>query len=315
MMGKQNRDIIPKESQWRSTQVLQLVHTDICGPIYPVSEGGKRYVINFIDDYSRKCWTYFLSEKSETFKIFKEFKAATERKTGHKLICLRSDRGGEYNSKEFDEYCREYGIKRQLTAAYTPQQNGITERKNQSIMNMTRCMLLEMSIPRKFWPKATQYAVYILNRSPSKALNNITPEEKWSKWKPSVGHLRVFGSIAYALVPYQRRIKLDEKSTKCVMFGISRESKAYRLYCLETKRIINSKDVHFDEGKGWEWENKMPEGELTWDESEAEPTSGENPEINHDEHQNQEENQEDPEEEEAGVKFNNKQPHVKNLRE
>lgn len=112
LKGKQIRGSIPKESAWKSTYVLQLVHRDLCRPIQPVFSSGKRYILNFIDDFSRKCWTYLLTEKSETLQFFKTFKAETERESGQKLICLRSDRGGEYNSREFEEYCREFGIKR-----------------------------------------------------------------------------------------------------------------------------------------------------------------------------------------------------------
>ena len=111
MRGKQNRESIPKKSVSKSTRALQLVHTDICGPITPTFESGKRYIINFIDDFSRKCWSYFLKENSEAFRVFKEFKASAERELGQLLVCLRCDRGGEYNSKEFDDYCRDYGIK------------------------------------------------------------------------------------------------------------------------------------------------------------------------------------------------------------
>lgn len=287
MKGKQNRESIPKKSLWKSTKSLQLVHTDICGPISPTSASGKRYIINFIDDYSRKCWTYLLTEKSEAFKFFKEFKAEAERELGQLLVCLRSDRGGEYSSKEFDENCREHGIKRQLTTAYTPQQNGIAERKNRSVMNMTRCMLLERSVPRIFWTEAVQHSGYILNRSPSKALKDVTPEEKWSNYKPSVEHLRIFGSVAYALVPYEKRIKLNEKSIKCVMFGVSKESKAHRLYNPETEKILISRDVHFDESRGWEWE-KEQEKELTWDDDETKPAVEENTENEpHDDMRNQ----------------------------
>lgn len=150
MKGKQNRTSIPKRSSWRASQGLQLVHTDICGPIAPTSESGERYIINFFDDYSRKYWTYFLSEKSEALRTLKEFKASAERETSLNLVCLRSDRGGEFNSTAFQEYSRDNGIKRHLTTAYTPQQNGIAERMNRSVMNMARCMLLRMSVPRRF---------------------------------------------------------------------------------------------------------------------------------------------------------------------
>lgn len=122
-----------------------------------------------------------------------------------------------------------------------------------------RCMLFGMKIPLRFWLEAAQYAVHILNRSPTAILGNITPFEKWCQHKPSVEHLRVFGCVAYALIPYEKRVKLDEKSVKCVMFGISKESKAYRLYEPTTKKIIISKDVIFDEKKPWTWEERVEE--------------------------------------------------------
>ena len=129
-----------------------------------------------------------------------------------------------------------------------------------------------------------------MNRNPSKALDDITPEEKWSKQKPSVSHLRVFGSIAYALVPYERRIKLDEKSNKSVLFGVSKESKAYRLYNPATKKIVISRDVHFDENKSWDWEGKQEEKELSWDDSESEQIEEENVVAEGETHAGEEEN-------------------------
>lgn len=276
MKGKQIREKIPKKSLWRATGRLELVHSDICGPISPTSESGKRYIINFIDEYSRKCWTFFLAEKSEAFSTFKEFKSAAERESGEMLVCLRTDRGGEYNSKEFQSYCLKHGIKRQLTAAYTPQQNGVAERKNRSIMNMVRCMLFGMKVPLRFWAEATQYAVHILNRSPTKRLGEVTPSEKWSKHKPSVEHLRVFGCVAYALIPYERRVKLDEKSVRCVMFGVSKEIKAYRLYDPTVKRIIISKDVRFDEETRWNWEDEVDEDKFVECREEEEENQDEN---------------------------------------
>lgn len=285
MKGKQIRTNIPKRSLWKAGRVLELVHTDICGPITRISESGKRYIINFIDDYSRKCWSYFLVEKSEAFITFRDFKAASERESGEMLVCLRSDRGGEFNSKAFQDYCVEKGIKRQLTAPYTPQQNGVAERKNRSIMNMVRCMLFGMGAPLRFWPEPAQYAVHILNRSPTAILENVTPAEKWGKNKSSVDHLRIFGCFAFAMIPYERRVKLDEKSIKCVMFGVSKESKAYRLYDLVLKRIIISKDVKFDETKRWDWEEVVENNEFI---EVAEEEVGENPNVTEAEEEHEE---------------------------
>jgi hypothetical protein len=129
MIGKQHRESIPSQANWRATKKLELVHSDICGPINPKSNGGNRYFMTLTDDYSRKTWTYVMSEKSSAFSIFKSFKALVENESGHKIICLRKDRGGEFTSKNFKNFYSENGIKRQLTTAYTPQQNGVSERK------------------------------------------------------------------------------------------------------------------------------------------------------------------------------------------
>lgn len=274
MVGKQSRNAIPKKSTWRAKEVLELVHSDICGPISPISSSGKRYIMSLIDDYSRKAWVYFLKEKSEAFYSFKCFKERAETETGRKLKCLRTDRGGEYTSHEFEDYCKEHGIRRQLTTAYTPQQNGIAERKNRTVMNMVRSMLSAMKVPRIFWAEAVNWTFYILNRCPTVAVKDATPQEAWSGIKPTVEHFRVWGSIAHVHIPDAHRSKLDDKSTTCVMFGFSEESKGYRLYNPKTKKMVTSKDVVFEEGKGWNWEENHSEHMsvvLSWnDEAEAE---------------------------------------------
>jgi hypothetical protein len=156
LAGKQHRDSIPKQENWRASAKLELVHTDICGPINPQSNGGNRYFITFTDDYSRKTWLYLLKEKSSAFETFKFFKALVEKEFGCSIQCLISDRGGEYTSNSFNEYCRDEGIKRQLTAAYTPQQNGVSERKNMTLLNMVRSMMNARNVPKRFWPEAVK---------------------------------------------------------------------------------------------------------------------------------------------------------------
>lgn len=104
-----------------------MIHSDICGPISPTSNGQKRYLIYFIDDFSRKAWVYFFAYKVDAFSVFKQFRTCVEKAYGLSIKCLRTDRGGEFTSNEFKEYCRENGIKRQLTTVYTPQQNGVAE--------------------------------------------------------------------------------------------------------------------------------------------------------------------------------------------
>lgn len=273
MVGKQHREVIPKKSQWRASKRLQLIHADICGPIKPESHSNKRYLLNFIDDHSRKTWSYFLTEKSETFGAFKKFKATVEKESGVSICCLRTDRGGEFTSKEFNQFCSENGIARQLTAAYTPQQNGVAERKNRTVMNMVRCMLSEKKVPKIFWPEAVNWAIHVLNRSPTLAVKGVTPEEAWSGNKPYVDYFRVFGCIAYVHTPDARRTKLDDKSVKCVLLGVSEESKAYRLYNPISEKIVISRDVVFAENEAWNWNSSSDEKNndiLQWDDMEEE---------------------------------------------
>ncbi|CAJ2668206.1 unnamed protein product [Trifolium pratense] len=285
IIGKQHRDSIPKTSNWRATERLQLIHSDICGPINPTSNGGSRYFITFTDDFSRKTWTYPLIEKSSALSTFKKFKAIVEKESSCQIECLRTDRGGEFTSNEFNDFCSQHGIKRQLTAAYTPQQNGVSERKNRTILNMVRSMLTERGVPKRFWPEAVIWATYVLNRSPTMSVKEVTPEEAWSKVKPAVHYFKIFGCVAYAHVSDTQRKKLDSKSIKCIHLGVSEESKAYKLYDPANKRIIVSRDVIFDESKGWEMKDNKPAKVQTTnlDDIEALSNNDERDQMNNDE--------------------------------
>ena len=259
IMGKQHKLPYPSGKSWRAKERLELIHTDICGPMKTTSLGQQRYFIIFIDDFTRMTWIYFLKEKSEAFTVFKRFKALVEKQSGRNIKCIRSDRGGEYTSRQFEEYCKDEGIWKQLTAGYSPQQNGIAERKNRTIVEMARSMMNEKGLPKTFWAEATNTAVYILNRCPTKAVRNLTPMEAWSREKPDVSHLRIFGSIGYVLIPAEKRTKLDEKSTKCIFTGYTLETKGYRLYNVETNKLVVSRDVLFDENAAWDWKEKKVE--------------------------------------------------------
>ena len=112
VVSKQHRETFPKGKAWRAKKVLELVHSDLCGPINPTSNGGKRYFITFVDDFSRKTWVYFLQQKSEAFEVFKRFKVLVEKESGSFIKSLRTDRGGEYNSQGFFNFCENQGIKK-----------------------------------------------------------------------------------------------------------------------------------------------------------------------------------------------------------
>ncbi|CAO2836221.1 unnamed protein product [Amaranthus hypochondriacus] len=259
--GKQARLPFQKGVSWRAKAPLQLVHTDICGPLEPISLGGNRYFITFIDDYSRKLWVFMLKEKSAAFDTFMHFKARVELESGYKLKTLRSDRGGEYKSNLFKNYCKATGIRQQFTASYTPQQNGIAERKNRTILDMTRSILKERGLPKQFWAEVVAWTTYILNRCPTKSVKDMTPQEAWSGEKPNVEHFRVFGCIAYAQIPEAKRKKLDDRGEKCIFIGYSSQSKAYKLYNPISGKLIESRDVIFSEGESWKWDDQEKEKE------------------------------------------------------
>jgi transposase InsO family protein len=272
---RQHRDPFPSESSWRASTTLQLVHANICGPINPSSNSKKRYLLTFIDDFSRKIWIYFLAEKSEAFDFFKSYKARVEKETWTCILAVRTDRRGEFTSQEFTNFCEFHGIHRQLTAAYTPQQNGVAERKNRTIMNMVRSILFAKQIPKTFWAEAANWSVHVLNRCPTLAVKNKTPEEAWSGIKPLVDHFRVFGCVSHVHVPDSRRVKLDAKSLKCILLGVNEESKAYRLFNPTSNKIIVSRDVVFEEDQQWCWDDNHKHNLLTdleWETQQAADT-------------------------------------------
>jgi transposase InsO family protein len=173
------------------------------------SLSGYLYYVSFIDDYSRKTWVYFLKSKDEVFGKFKEFKALIENLSERKIKILRSDNGGEYTSKEFVSFCRDAGIKRELTTPYNPQQNGVAERKNRTIMEAMKTMIHDQDLLMHLWVEAARTTVYVQNKLSHSALGFKTLEEMFSGKKPKVSHLKIFGCPVFVHIPKERRTKLD----------------------------------------------------------------------------------------------------------
>lgn len=161
--GKHRRAPFPTQVQGRSEHPLDLLHGDICGPITPATPSGNRYFLLLVDDFSRFMWVVLLGSKDLASTAIKRVQAAAERKCGRKLLALRTDRGGEFTSHHFNEYCAELGVERHLTAPYTPQQNGVVERRNQTVVAMARSMIKAKGLPGTFWGEAVNTVVYILN--------------------------------------------------------------------------------------------------------------------------------------------------------
>jgi transposase InsO family protein len=206
--GKNIKNPFPKRDN-KAEGVLELIHSDVCGPMPSSSISGYVYYVSFIDDYSRKTWVYFLKSKDEVFSKFKEFKALIENLSERKIKILRSDNGGEYTSKEFVNFCKDVGIKRELTTPYNPQQNGVAERKNRTIMEAVKTMIHDQDLPMCLWAEATMTAVYVQNRLSHSALGFKTPEEMFTGKKPEVSHLKIFGCPVFIHIPKEKRNKLE----------------------------------------------------------------------------------------------------------
>ena len=247
IFGKQKKVSFRKGGKAPKEEKLALVHSDVWGPSPVTSLGGAQYYVTFIDDSTRKTWVYFLKHKSEVFKKFQEWKAMVELETGNKLKCLRSDNGGEYIDAKFVEFCAQRGIRMEKTIRRTPQQNGVAERMNRTINERARSMRLQSGLPKALWAHAVSTAVYLINRGPSVPLERRIPEEEWVGKPISYEHLRVFGCLSYIHVDINERTKLDSKSKVCYFVGYGGAEFGYRFWDGQTKKIIRSKDVIFNE--------------------------------------------------------------------
>lgn len=243
--GKQHRT--PFDSSKRQTsELLELVHSDVCGKVSEKSIGEAQYFLTFPDDKSRYSWVYILKSKDEVFGKFLEWKALVENSTKKRVRTLRTDNGGEYTSTQFKNYLKGQGIRHELTIPKTPEQNGVAERLNRTLVEMARSMLLDAKLPKRFWAEAISTAVYLKNRSTTKSLS-MTPYEAWHGSQPKANHLRVFGCDAYSHIPKDERGKFDSKTRKCIMLGYGDVTKGYRLFDVDKQKVIHSRDVHFNE--------------------------------------------------------------------
>lgn len=242
--GKMCRDPFPKASKSRASEVGELVHSDLGGPMEVATPRGNRFYIILVDDYSRYSVIYLLQHKSDAEEKVREYCNMVKNQFGHYPKCIRSDGGGEYSGRNLKNFFAEHGIVHQMSAPYSPQQNGVAERKNRYLKEMMRCMLAESGLDKKFWGEAINTANYLQNRCPSSSIV-CTPYEMWAEKKPSYSHLRVFGSEAYVYIPKEKRRALDLKSEKLVFVGYAEGRKAYRFLNVQSGLITISRDAKF----------------------------------------------------------------------
>jgi hypothetical protein len=246
MKGKQTVAPFPSRSRSKTSRVLELVHTDVMGPMKTASNGGAKYVLTSVDDYSRYVVAYFLNKKCEVAAKLKEFMRLREA-MGGTPHCLRSDNGTEFVNKEVTRICTLNGIMHQRTVPYSPQQNGVAERMNRTIMEKARSMLHYKSVPTEWWAEAVSTAVYLINRSTNTQHTTAKPYELDFKVKPTLEHLRVFGSHGYVHTDKAKRTKLEPKSFRCILLGYAENVKGYRVFDLDASKVKVVRSVKLDE--------------------------------------------------------------------
>lgn len=255
LQGKQAR--LPFKSileERKAKRILEVISSDVCGPINPPTYDGKQYYVSFIDHFSHFAVCYLITKKSEVLDKFQEYVKFVEAKFDTKIERIRCDNGGEYSSAKFKNFCLKNGIKCQYTIARNPEQNGVAERYNRTIMEKARCLIFDSKLDKSLWGEAMRTAVFLTNRTPTSTLpKNMTPAEIWYKQKPNMTKIKLFGSIAYNLIPKEdRKTKLDSHSQKLIMVGYV--DNGYRLWDEENKKIVLGRNVVFDETN----EKKIP---------------------------------------------------------
>lgn len=250
LKGKQTRlPFVNLSENRKPSRILEVVSTDLCGPINPETHDGKRYFLTFVDHYSHFCICYLLTNKNETLVKFKEYVSMVEAKFTAKIYKIRCDNGGEYSSQNFKNFCKEKGIKIQYTVAYNPEQNGVAERYNRTIMEKARCMLYDSNLDKSLWGEAVRSAVYLINRLKTRGIDQEKcPAEIWYQAPPNLAKIKLFGCTAYNLIPKQLRTsKLDPHCKAMTMVGYA--DNGYRLWDETERKIVHARNVIFEEVK------------------------------------------------------------------
>ncbi|GJV97978.1 retrovirus-related pol polyprotein from transposon TNT 1-94 [Tanacetum coccineum] len=244
-----------KRSSFKSKTVpsskgrLNLLHMDLCGPMRVASINGKKYILVIVDDYSRYTWTLFLRSKDETPEVLKDFLTMIQRNLQAPVISVRTDRGTEFLNKTLNAFFKEEGIEHQTSTPRTPEQNGVVERRNRTLVEAARTMLSASKLPLFFWAEAIATACYTQNRSIIIPTHEKTAYHIINDRKPSIKHLHIFGCTCYLTRDGENLDKMKEKGDTCILVGYSTKSKGYRVYNKRTRLIVESIHLRFDEIK------------------------------------------------------------------
>ncbi|WVZ89077.1 LOW QUALITY PROTEIN: hypothetical protein U9M48_035533 [Paspalum notatum var. saurae] len=248
--GKQVANTHPSKTFMSTSRPLELLHMDLFGPTTYTSIGGNNYGFVIVDDFSRYTLVYFLEDKTEVAHVFSKFAKRAQNEFNTSIVKIRSDNGREFDNTNIEEYCDEVGIKHEFSATYTPQQNGVVERKNRTLITLARSMLDEYGTSEKFWAEAINTASYASNRFYPHRLIDKTPYELLNGRKPNISYFRVFGCKYYIYKKRQHLAKFQRHCDIGFLLGYSSKSKAYRVFNNATGMVEETYDVEFDESNG-----------------------------------------------------------------
>ncbi|GJY12812.1 retrovirus-related pol polyprotein from transposon TNT 1-94 [Tanacetum coccineum] len=245
-LGKAKRKSFHTKTTPSSKRRLQLLHMDLCGPMRVESINGKKYVLVIVDDYSRYTWTHFLRSKDETPGVLIDFLTLVQRGLHAQVTTVRTDKGTEFLNKTLHAYFAKEGIRHETSTARTPEQNGVVERRNRTLVEAARTMLSAAKVPLFFWAEAIATACFTQNRSLVIPRHEKTPYHIINARKPSVKFFHIFGSLCYIVRDGENLDKMKEKGDACIFVGYSTKSKAYRVFNKRTRIIIETIHVNFD---------------------------------------------------------------------
>ena len=248
--GKQVGTHHPHKNIMTTDRPLELLHMDLFGPIAYISISGSKYCLVVVDDYSRFTWVFFLQEKSQTEETLKGFLRQAQNEFALRIKKIRSDNGTEFKNSQIEGFLEEEGIKHEFSSPYTPQQNGVVERKNRTLLDMARTMLDEYKTPDRFWAEAVNTACYAINQLYLHRILKKTSYELLTGKKPNISYFRVFGSKCFILVKKGRKSKFAPKTLEGFLLGYDSNTRAYRVFNKSSGLVEVSCDVVFDETNG-----------------------------------------------------------------
>ena len=249
--GKMTKAKHPAKTIMTTTRPFELLHMDLFGPNHysAVSNDASQYGFVIVDDYSRYTWVHIVTYKHEVQEVFKRFSSRASTNFGVKIKHIRSDNGTEFKNSGLDDYLDELGITHELSAPYTPQQNGVVERKNRTLAEMARTMLDEYKTPRRFWTEAIDTACHIINRVYLHKFFKKTAYELLTDKKPNVSYFKVFGAKCWIRDPHHNS-KFAPKAHEGFMLGYGKDSHTYRVFNNVLHKVVETVDVRFDETNG-----------------------------------------------------------------